>query len=128
MAKEIGAVELVYCTITSIDDGKAGNKSIKFKHLSGKDADHAWTTDKNKYTNIYDDLEPGTSWLIVTKHYAPHRWLWCKGWLLTKKELNLVYKHCGLIPSVEDLEDALTLVKEMRQKPRVKDLSDVLEF
>ena len=126
--KEIGAQELVYCTITDIIDGKAGNKSIKFKHLSGKEADHAWTTDKNRYKHCYDRLEAGCNYLIVTEHVGPKRWVWKRSWLLTKKELNAVYKHCGLIPTYEELEAALTVITTLRNPPKTPNLDDVLIF
>lgn len=128
MAADIGDRELVYCTILDIVDGKAGNKTIYYQHIGGAKDKHQWSADKNKFDNIYEDLEVGCNYLIVTYHYANKRWLWTRKWLLTKKELKLVMKLCGVKPSVDDLEDALTLIVEMRNPPKTPNLDDVLIF
>lgn len=124
--KEIGVQELVFCTITDIVDGAKGNKSIKFKHLSGTPSDHAWTTDKNKYKNCYNDLEPGNNYLIVTTHVGPRRWVWNRCWIMSKKELQFVMKHCGACPDYETFEDVMLTIKALRNPPASPALDAVI--
>ena len=122
---------MVYATITDIVDGAKGNKSIKFKHLSGTAADHAWTTDKNKRAHCYGQLEEGSSYLIVTVHTGNRRWQWTKCWLMTKKELKIVNRLCGVRPTYEELEEALIVIKELRNpppKPVPPELTDLIVF
>lgn len=127
MIKEIGAQELVYATIVRFVEQKA-SISIEFKHDSGTKADHCLSLDKQKYVNCYNQLETGNRYIIVTEHVANKRWVWRKCLLVTKNESDAFRKIAGLCPSPEQMQEAMQMLRDLRNPPLPPSLTELLEF
>lgn len=127
MEKPIGAEELVYAKIVELVPQQK-SISIKFKHLSGKLADHCYSFDKDKFSHCYRQLELGQHYIIATKHVGKKRWVWTKALLVSSKEQKQFRDIAGLCPSVEQMEQAMNWLRDYRNPPMPPSISELLEF
>lgn len=127
MEKPTGSEELVYAKITEFVAQKA-SVSIKFKHMSGKHADHCYSKDKDKYAHCYRQLEEGQQYIIVTKHVGNKRWVWTKALPVSTKEAKLFREIAGLCPSQDQMREAIQALKDFRNPPLPPTLTDLMEF
>lgn len=119
--------ELVYAKITSIAPDGA-SVLVKFTHASGKPADHRVSNDKLKVANCYNQLEVGERYIIVTENTGPRRWIWKKAIVVTKKEEEGFRKIAGLTPDENEMKEAVQWLKDHRNPPIPKKLTDLVEW
>jgi FlaA1/EpsC-like NDP-sugar epimerase len=118
--KQIGDLELVYGTITSIQRGQKGSIIIKWEHLSTKgEVTHDFSVDKKQYRNCYRDLEVGKTFIIVQElvRQRPVRWVWTKCLEVDLVEARLIMSRCGYVNiDLQLFGDMMDVLREKRKR------------
>ena len=125
--------ELLFATITGIDENYSNTiKLIKFRYVTnGKESDHKWSEDKDKYMPCYKNLEVGCTYIIVIQKVSKSRWIWKSAMLVTPKIALQFHKITGVCPEVEDVEVAMEWLRAVMSKkapPPPPSLTDLVTW